>query len=176
MLISFKDYPEFTPNLTPKQIFEYGSFGGSYFRDLEDPNHSGTNALTNLPPDLWQGVDKDLMLSSIANKQLNKYKVNAGTSLEDWRDKGWIQEELDPYGWVQWYCHFYYGRRSKDDTRQIQRWLNFAGPNGRWRNRLIKACQKKDTNYNDYTVSPVIRQSLQHWAYELTEKDFNGTK
>ena len=94
MLISFKDHPEFTPNLTPRQIFEYGSFGGSYFRDLEDPNHSGTNALTSLPPDLWQGIDKDLMLSAVANKQLNKYKVNAGTSLEDWRHKNWIKKSL----------------------------------------------------------------------------------
>ena len=68
MLISFKDYPGFTPNLTPRQIFEYGSFGGGYFRDIENPSHSGTAALTNLPPDLWQGIDKNLMLISTPDK------------------------------------------------------------------------------------------------------------
>ncbi len=28
----FKDYPEFKPNLTPKDIFKSGSFGGTYWR------------------------------------------------------------------------------------------------------------------------------------------------
>ena len=32
----FKDYPEFTPNLTPKQIFLLGSFidQGGYWRNI----------------------------------------------------------------------------------------------------------------------------------------------
>ena len=32
----FKDYPEFTPNLTPKQIFLLGSFtdSGGYWRNI----------------------------------------------------------------------------------------------------------------------------------------------
>lgn len=176
MLISFKDYPGFTPNLTPRQIFEYGSFGGGYFRDIENPSHSGTAALTNLPPDLWQGIDKNLMLISTPDKKNNKYGVNAGTSLEAWRSKEWINEELDPYGWVQWYCHFYYGRRVSDDARQIQRWSSFAGPNGRFRRRLISEINKKKGKFDDHTISPVIRQSLQHWGYVLTEKDYNGIK
>ena len=32
--VIFKDYPEFTPNLTPKEIFSLGSFGGTYWRDI----------------------------------------------------------------------------------------------------------------------------------------------
>jgi hypothetical protein len=31
--IHFKDYPEFTPNLTPKEILKFG-FGNTYFRDI----------------------------------------------------------------------------------------------------------------------------------------------
>ena len=30
----FDDYPKFQPNLTPKQIFELGGFGGTYFREI----------------------------------------------------------------------------------------------------------------------------------------------
>ena len=32
----------------------------------------------------------------------------------------------------------------------------------------------KDTvsKYDDYSISPKIRQILLHWGYELTEKDF----
>ena len=32
--IIFKDFPEFRPNLTPKEIFELGSFGGTYWRPI----------------------------------------------------------------------------------------------------------------------------------------------
>ena len=38
---------------------------------------------------------------------------------------------------------------------------------------IINMCIKKNTNYEDFTISPVIRQGLQHWGYILTKKDFN---
>ena len=28
------------------------------------------------------------------------------------------------------------------------------------------------SKYGDYLISPKIRQTLLHWGYELTEKDF----
>ena len=31
-----------------------------------------------------------------------------------------------------------------------------------------------DKKYNDYSVSPKIRQTLLHWGYELTLKDYNN--
>ncbi len=77
----------------------------------------------------------------------------------------------DPYGWVQWYCRFYKGRRTPDDKRQIKRWLAFSGPKGRFKRRLVNMIKKKKTKYNDYKISPVIRQGLQHWAYRLVPSD-----
>ena len=79
----------------------------------------------------------------------------------------------DPYGWVQWYCRFFQGRRTKDDQRQVGRWVRVAGEGaGRWRNFLVGRILKSGTNYDDHSVSPVTRQTLQHWAYYLTKKDF----
>jgi len=32
---------------------------------------------------------------------------------------------------------------------------------------------EKKTTYDDNNISPKIRQTLQHWAYKLREKDLN---
>ena len=91
-----------------------------------------------------------------------------------WEEKDWISKH-DPYGWVEWYCNFYNGRRIKDeDERQIKRWLNFCGPKGRFKRSLINKIKAKGAKYNDHTISPVIRQSLQHWAYAITANDLEN--
>ena len=171
--IIYKDHPEFRPNLTPRQMFQLGSFGGTYWR----PIHSGVtnkdykNKHKKYPESWWVDIPENYLTSPICDKSINKYKVKSGTSLLFWECKGWMHKR-DPYGWVMWYCEFHNGRRSDDDERQIKRWLNFAGPKGRFRRRLINMCKEKNKKYDDYSVSPVIRQGLQHWAYQLTNKDF----
>ena len=90
--------------------------------------------------------------------------------MEFWEEKGWITKH-NPYGWVQWYCDFYSGERGPDDERQIDRWVKTAGPNSRFRRMLINLIHKKNTRYNDFNVSPRVRQTLQHWGYQLTKKD-----
>ena len=171
----FKDYPEFTPNLTPRQMFQLGSFGGTYWR----PIHSGVNnkdyrnVHKRYPKSWWKGIPEDHLSSPEYNKEKNKYKVKVGTTLEFWESKKWI-ESSHPYGWVHWYCDFYLGRRSKDDERQIARWKGLAGPNGRFMKFLVTQIQKKRGTWNDYSVSPKIRQVLQHWGYVLTQGDYNN--
>ena len=103
------------------------------------------------------------------SKQENKYNVKVGTTLEFWESKDWIRDQ-DPYGWFQWYCRFYRGRRSDDDERQIKRYNNMR----RFKGPLIKKIKSTHgSSYNDETISPRIRQTLLHWAYELTEIDYN---
>jgi len=171
----FKDYPEFTPNLTPKQVFKMGAFGGTYFRPIYSSvtgkKYTSSSAIKEYPKSWFQGINIDKMVISLKyDKKVNKYGVKCGSSLEDWEKSNWIVKQ-DPYGWFQWYCRFYRGRRTNDDKRQIDRWLKLAGPNGRFRKRLINMIKNKNTKYDDYTVSPVIRQVLLHWGYELTSKD-----
>jgi len=175
--IKFSDHNEFRPNLTPKQILQMGSFGGTYFR----PIHSSV-IKKNLKedhkefPESWfKNLDIEKYVTSLNyDKSVNTYKVKCGQSLEAWQESGWISE-LDPYGWFQWYCRFYLGRRNvEEDNRQIKRFNNLTGPKGRFRNRLIGMIHKKNTEYNDFTISPVIRQVLQHWGYKLTKKDYDN--
>lgn len=175
--IIFKDFPLFKPNLTPKEIFEMGSFGGTYFRPIYssvNKKHYKNQHKEFQSLGWFKNIDiETYIISSKCQPKINKYKVKAGSSLKAWEDSGWIKE-IDPYGWFQWYCRFYCGRRCDDDKRQVQRWINYAGKNsGRWRRRLIKMCKDKNALFDDYSISPVIRQGLQHWGYKLTQKDFN---
>jgi len=170
--IFFPDRPDFNPNLSPREIFIDGSFGGTYWK----PIHSRTRGedLRNQHlefDDWWRGIPDDLLVSEKYEKSRNKYLVSCGTPLSMWESKGWIREQ-DPYGWVQWYCRFFAGRRSDDDERQIRRWKAFAGKRGRFRLQLINKIIANEALHDDFSVSPVIRQSLQHWGYRLTVSDF----
>ena len=171
-VITFSDYPEFRPNLTPREIFKLGSFGGTYWRPIKSgvTKKNYKNKHREFPKNWWSGISDSHLTSSICDKSKNKYGVKSGTSLKAWESKKWIKAQ-DPYGWVQWYCRFYNGRRSVDDVRQIKRWLAFAGPKGRFKLRLVNMLKSKRKKWNDYSVSPVIRQGLQHWAYQIKSTD-----
>lgn len=174
-IIHFKDYPNFKPNMTPKQMFKSGVFGGTYWR----PIYSGItkkkykNVHKKYPKSWWQGIPEDYLTSCKCDKKKNKYKVKVGTSLKFWEQKKWITK-YHPYGWVQWYCDFYQGKRTKDDERQIKRWERLAGTKGRFKKWLITQIIKKKGKWNDYSISPKIRQTLLQWGYELTKNDYEN--
>mmetsp|Transcript_17943 Transcript_17943/g.22885 ORF Transcript_17943/g.22885 Transcript_17943/m.22885 type:complete len:279 (+) Transcript_17943:319-1155(+) len=170
----FKDHPEFKPNLSPKEVLQLGSFGGTYFRSIDSAvlgrRISWKEALEDIPKDWLEGLDRATQLTNQHyDKDINKYKVKCGGSLGMWESSGWISS-IDPYGWFQWYCRFFQGRRSTDDARQIGRAQRVFGPTGRFRTQLMNKVMNANANFDDYSISPVIRQSLQHWGYELTEE------
>ena len=174
----FKDRPDFTPNLSPREMFKLGSFGGTYWRPIHSKFYQSTlkNQHKKYPNKWWKDIPEHHLTKPFEEYDvtINKYKVKVGTTLEFWEDKNWIVKQ-DPYGWVQWYCEFFMGRRSEDDDRQIDRWKRLAGPNGRFRKWLVTQIMKKGTksDWNNYKISPAMRQTLQHWAYKLTKKDFD---
>ena len=120
-VLLFHDAKDFRPNLTPKEILQAGSFGGTYYR----PINSSVTGLRydkiwlELPQNWLQGLDVPTMISSpVYYKKVNHYKTKCGASLKEWESKGWIKE-CDPYGWFMWYTRFYLGRRNQDDDRQV---------------------------------------------------------
>jgi len=172
----FDDAPEFRPNLTPKEVLQLGSFGGTYFRPIYSSvtkQKYGSEVWKELPEDWLQGLNvRTQVASSIYDESKNKYKVKCGASLEERESSGWIVKQ-DPYGWFQWYCRFYQGRRTSDDERQIGRWKKCAGPKGRWKNNLISKVAKAGVAYDNFGISPVVRQTLQHWGYVLNKDDYD---
>lgn len=170
----FKDCPDFRPNMTPKEVLQAGSFGGTYFRPIYSSvtKQNYKDVWNELPEDWLEGLNiKTQVASPTYREAVNTYKVKCGGSLEMWETSGWIVTQ-DPYGWFQWYCRFYQGRRTKDDERQISRWAKCAGVRGRWRNNLITKVVRSGCGYDNPTVSPVVRQTLQHWGYRLTPEDY----
>lgn len=171
--LRFADAPAFTPNLTPAEIMQAGAFGGYYFRPIAScvTGRVHVDAWREFPDAWWAGLPPAKRLAShVYNAAVNKYGVSSGQDLRQWEEQGWIAEQ-DPFGWFQWYCRFYMGRRSEDDPRQISRWSKVAGVKGRWKANLISKVVAAGAAYDDAGVSPVVRQTLLHWAYTLTEKD-----
>mmetsp|Transcript_44705 Transcript_44705/g.45344 ORF Transcript_44705/g.45344 Transcript_44705/m.45344 type:complete len:366 (+) Transcript_44705:1-1098(+) len=163
---------DFHPNRSPEDVLRAGSFGGTYFRPI-------TSAVTNIhynaqdvlkdtvKKDWIDGIPMSNLTSMTYNKKINKFGVKCGGSLGMWESSGWMVDS-DPYGWFQWYCRFYQGRRCSDDRRQISRWCKSAGPKGRFRSQLCNKISAAQTTFDDYSISPVIRQTLLHWGLEIT--------
>jgi hypothetical protein len=160
-MIRFDDYPEFRPNLTPREIIELGSFGGTYWRPICSAitGKCYKDEYKKLPRSYWVGIPLNKMTRPWEDydKNINKYGVKVGTTLEFWEKKGWITK-YDPYGAYQWYCHFYYGRRTPDDKRQINRWIGV-------KNRFLPRLKKLVSEGKD---SPKIRQTLLHWGIDTS--------
>tara|TARA_Y100000590_G_scaffold75748_1_gene83741 strand:- start:7151 stop:7594 length:444 start_codon:yes stop_codon:yes gene_type:complete len=136
-------YMDFKPELTPKQMLEYGVFGGSYLGNT-----------INEYPKSWF---KKAKISKFFNVDLNCFKIRSGQSLKEWKKKGWIMSE-DPRGWFQWYCRYTIGRRiPKIDKIQIYRWRMF-GP--RHIGGIKKNCRTRELNCRRRQ-----RQALLQWAY-----------
>ncbi len=134
----------FTPELTPRQMLELGVFGGKYMTDCQD----------EFPASWFENA----RLSSVRKDPgLNFFGVNASLPLKEWQRKGWIHS-VDPRGWFQWYCRYYYGRRMpEEDQRQIKRWKAIRRHAG----AIIKNCPPGALDCRRKQ-----RQALLHWAYD----------
>lgn len=173
----FPDYPDFKPNLTPREVILSGAFCNGYFRKVYSTvakRYLQTDDYKKYP--FLRDLPKELMVVNIDEKhdhKVNKYGVHSSLSLIHWENSGWIKGN-DFRGNFQWYCEFYSGRRNKEiDEYQIKRWKGIAdSKSGRFRKNLIRQIYDSNKKFDDITVSPVIRQTLHHWYYQLTEADY----
>lgn len=137
-------HSDFTPDLSPKELLALGIFAGKYMTDCRSEF-----------PASW--FEKAKLATDYKDINLNYYKIDASMPLKHWEDKGWINP-VDPRGWFQWYCRYYYGRRLEDeDLRQIKRWRAMKRHVG----AIKKNCKKQDLNCRKKQ-----RQALLHWAYD----------
>ena len=152
---------DFGTNRTPVEVIQEGTFGGTYFRDIYSSVNRKWYRKSWKKFDQLKDVDQKYYCSSCYDVGVNKYGVKCGRSLRFWENMGWIYE-IDPYVRFQWYFRYWLGRRSLDGERTASR----------FRGKLVKVIKDGDSKFDDYSISPKIRQILLHWGYELTEKDF----
>lgn len=134
---------DFKPELTPKQMLEFGVFEGHYLNDCQ----------REFPEDWFQNARLSLIKPDV---KANYFQVKSRMSLQQWQKRGWILAP-DPRGWFQWYCRYYMGRRSPEiDDRQINRWKAFK----RHHVQVVKNCLQYDL---DCRIKQ--RQALLQWAY-----------
>jgi hypothetical protein len=136
--------PEFTPDLTPKEMLHLGVFCGKYMTDCK----------REFPASWFTGAK---LATGRRDCALNYFGVDASQPLSEWRRKGWIHHD-DPRGWFQWYCRYYMGRRSpEEDRRQIKRW-----------NAIRRHVRQIEVNCErgDMSCRRRQRQALLHWAYD----------
>ena len=143
---------DFGTNLSPVERIKRGVFGGTYFRDI----YSGIN--DEFYKGSWkefkelENIDKKYYPSDFYDVSVNKHGLKCGTSLRFWENKGWINE-IDPYGWFQWYFRYYLEGISEVDQRQIGRWKRHVS---RFKGILVKMV-------SDGRDSP--EKVLLHWGY-----------
>ena len=161
-------------------MLQLGSFGGTYYRPIKSgvTGESYCDVWEEFPEDWFEGLNIKKQVTSVKyDTSVNKYKESCGGDLEMWESSGWITH-IDPYGWFQWYCRFYLGRRSSDDDRQISRGNGVMGPKGRWRNNLVNKCLLSglplEEAVEEPSIAPKVRQLLQHWGYTLTLDDLKS--
>lgn len=84
--LSCPDFPEFKPNLTPAEVMQRGSFGGTYFRSIESAvtglKYDGNVVYQEFPADWFEGLNvKRQVTSSVYRPEVNRYRVTCGGSL-----------------------------------------------------------------------------------------------
>ena len=145
---------DFGANKTPVEVTKESAFGGTFFRDI----YSGVNEkwyrkswkeLVQL-----EDIDQKYYCLSYYDVSVNKYGVKSETPLRFWENNGWINP-IDPYGWFQWYFRYWLDRRSSDDERQINRWKSIVS---KFKGKLVQIIKEVNGKFDDYSVSPKIRQ------------------
>ena len=111
---------DFGKNEKPIEAIKEGASGRTCFRDINSGVNVKWYGKTWKEFDELKNIDPKCYCSNYYDVDVNKYGVKCRTSLRFWENNRWINE-IDPYGWFQWYFRYWLDRRSEDDERQIKR-------------------------------------------------------
>ena len=144
-------------------------FGWTYFRDIYSGinekwyNYSWKEFIQ------WKYIDQKYYCSNFYDVSVNKYDVTCRTSSTFCENKGWINE-IDPYGWFQWYFRYCLGRRSLDVERQINRWKRIKS---RFKGKFFKMIKDKKwvdkkikMSYYQFNRQEILQKAKERYSKE----------
>ena len=138
-------------------MIKKGAFGGTYFREIYSSINGKWYRKSWKEFNELKNIDEKYYCSNYYDASVNKYGVKCETSLTFGKTK----DPIDPYGCFQWYFRYWLGRRCVDDKRQIARWKGIVT---RFKGKLVKLIKDANCRFDDYSISPKIRQILLHWG------------
>lgn len=156
----FLTLPGFNPHYTPREILELGVFGGTYF--------SKYRSQQGLPKELFEGLPIEKYDAASFDVNNNYFQVNADQRRRDFNMPNEFRM-IDPFGWFQWYCNFFYGRKTGADVHRSAQWKDELQTIMFYIN---KACELQEKPLTDLTVEPVWRQQALNFGWDST-KPFN---
>lgn len=140
----------FFPHYTPRDMQTLGVFDGDFFKYI--------STREGLPSELWQGIASE-----------NYFEVSVSHRSRMMEIPTMIRM-IDPKGWFQWYCRFYYGRRILGDSSADQYRVN------QWRKEVVTLFHYikfgippdgyEGDKITDLDLFPEYRQQLLHFGYD----------
>ena len=106
--------------------------------------------------DIYSGVNESWYRNS--QKEFNQLK----NIVQKFYCSDYYNVSVNKYGfkWITtWYFTYWLGRRLEDDKRQINRWKKIVSS---FRGKLVKKIRDAGSKYNEYSISPKIRQITLH--------------
>ena len=59
-------------------------------------------------------------------------------------------------------------KKFSDDERKFSKWKSIVS---RFKGKFVKIIKDTDGSFDEYSISPMIKQVLLRWGYELVEND-----
>lgn len=163
-VLKFSTLPGFTPGYTPREILEFGVFGGAYFFTLKSRKGIPQILFKDLPDSLWKRETPnaltnyfDLLEPQRRRDEFIPIRVKA----------------LSPSGWFQWYCKFFYGvshpsensYRAEQFTRELKVSVFY----------ISQFCTQAGKSFDDLSVelAKPWRQQMIQFGYDPSKNPFS---
>lgn len=143
--------PFYTPEVMLTLGIQQGAFGNDDLAELYEINPNLTRRFR--PTNKWGLTTPD--------PAINYFQVVAIISDRALSGNADVYKKMHPLGWFQWYCEYYYGKKSQADVMRVVQWQ--IGINTAW--FYIKQDPSKLT---DLTWQKPYRQALLEWGVDPT--------
>lgn len=163
-VLVFSTLPGFRPGYTPREILEFGVFGGAYFFSVKARKGVPSILFKDLPENLWRREQP--------NSTTNYFNILEPQRRRDSFIPVGIKS-LSPAGWFQWYCKFYYGVSNTSENKyRAQQFIEELKISVFY---ISQYCTQAGKPFDDLSVelAKPWRQQMIQFGYDPTKNPFS---